>query len=291
MSLFYPNIVVFIGAIAVDLTFGEWPNAVHPVVRMGKMAKLFDIPSSSNFIRFSLGIMLVTIDISLWLFIAFIFCSIHVSIVSVLLQIFLFKSTFSIKALYKHVSKCACEDEEKMRRSVSMIVSRDVSQLDKPHLISAALESLSENTSDSITGPFFYYTLFGLGGAVIYRVVNTLDAVVGYRTKKFEWFGKASARADDVLNFIPARVTAIVFTIFSPRRALNSMKKYGFLKINAAYPMSAFSGVLNVWFEKKGVYRFDGREPVLNDIYLGLKVYTLSTTILIAIFASIMVMR
>ena len=291
MSLFAPNIVVFIGAIAIDLMFGEWPNVIHPVVWMGRTAKLFDMPLSSDFIKFLLGVMLVTVDVSLWIFIASVFCSIHVNIISVLLQIFLFKSTFSIKALYKHVSKCACGDREKMRRNVSMIVSRDVSKLDKPHMISAALESLSENTSDSITGPFFYYALFGLGGAVIYRVVNTLDAVVGYRTERFEWFGKASARADDVLNFIPARVTAIIFTILSPRRAFNSVKKYGALKINAAYPMSAFSGVLNVWLEKKGVYRFEGRKPMLSDISRGLKIYMLSTAILVAIFALITVMR
>ncbi len=290
MSLFAPNIVVFIGAIAIDLMFGEWPNVIHPVVWMGRMAKLFDIYSRYKIVRFSLGLSLLVIDLTVWLSIAFFATSME-AIISVAFQFFLFKSTFSIRALYEHVAKCSLEDLDGMRNSVSMIVSRDVSKLDKPHLISAALESLSENTSDSITGPFFYYALFGLGGAVIYRVVNTLDAVVGYRTEKFEWFGKASARADDVLNFIPARVTAIIFAILSPRRAFNSVKKYGALKINAAYPMSAFSGVLNVWLEKKGVYRFEGREPMLTDISRGLKIYMLSTAILVAIFASIMVMR
>ncbi len=290
MTLFVPNTIVFIGAIAIDLMFGEWPNVIHPVVWMGRMAKFFDIYSRYKSVRFSLGLLLLVADLTVWLSIAFFATSTEV-IISMTLQLFLFKSTFSIRALYKHVTKCSSEDTEQMRKSVSMIVSRDVSKLDKPHLISATLESLSENTSDSITGPFFYYALFGLGGAVIYRVVNTLDAVVGYRTEKFEWFGKTSARVDDMLNFIPARVTAFIFAILSPRRAFNSVKKYGALKINATYPMSAFSGVLNVWLEKKGVYRFEGREPMLTDISRGLRVYLFVVLILIVIFLLIVMVR
>jgi adenosylcobinamide-phosphate synthase len=291
LNLFIPNTSVFIASIAVDLIFGEWPNSIHPVVWMGRMANVFDISTNSKSIRFLFGVMLVAVDVSLWLVVTFLFCSVHPQAASWVLQVFLLKSTFSMRSLYRHVSKCACENTEKMRKNVSMIVSRDVTKLDKAHLVSAALESLSENTSDSITGPFLYYALFGIGGAVIYRVVNTLDAVVGYRTERFEWFGKVAARADDFLNFIPSRITAIVFTIFSPSKAWNSMKIYGGSKINASYPMSAFSGVLGVWFEKKGVYRFEGREPVLNDIFRGLKIYTLAVVLLIVIFSLIVAVR
>ncbi len=290
MSLFNPNIIVFVGAIVIDLVFGEWPNVVHPVVWMGKIVKLFDAYSSYKSVRFSLGLLLLAADLAVWLSIAF-FATSTKTLIGITLQLFLFKSTFSIRALYEHVAKCSSKDIEQMRKSVSMIVSRDVSKLDRPHLISAALESLSENTSDSITGPFFYYALFGLGGAVIYRVVNTLDAVVGYRTKEFEWFGKPSARADDVLNFIPARITALIFIVLSPQRAFKSVERYGSLKINATYPMSALSGVLNVWFEKKGVYRFEGKEPTLTDISRGLKAELFVVSILILVFLSIVMVR
>ncbi len=290
MILFKPEFLVFTIAVSIDLIFGEWPNAIHPVVWMGRMVKLFDIPSRSKVARFFMGTILLTADIGVWLTIAFSVSSVP-GIIGIVLRAFLLKSTFSVKALYSHVRRCAREDTEKMRKEVSMIVSRDTKELDRAHLVSAALESLSENTSDSVTGPFLYYVFFGLAGAVVYRVVNTLDAIVGYRTEKFELFGKAAARTDDLLNLIPSRLTGMVFGIFSPVRAFAAMKKYGPLKINATYPMSAFSGVLGIWFEKIGLYSFEGKAPKMSDIFRGLKIYSASVAILLATFIAVTVVR
>ncbi len=290
MILFGPETIVFAAAVGIDLAFGEWPNAIHPVVWMGRMAKLFDIPSESRAARFSAGAILLAADAALWLSVAF-FASWAAGIIGIVLRVFLLKSTFSVRALYTHVRRCARDDTEEMRSEVSMIVSRNTQPLDRAHLVSAALESLSENTSDSVTGPLFYYAIFGLAGAVVYRVVNTLDAIVGYRTERFEWFGKAAARTDDLLNLIPSRLTGVVFALFSPKKGFAAMKKYGPLKINATYPMSSFSGVLGVWFEKAGLYRFEGRAPEVPDIFRGLRIYSASAAILLAAFMAAAAVR
>ncbi len=289
MNIFMPNPYVFLIAVGIDLLIGEYLNFIHPVVWMGKMVRFFD-KGKSNRSRFAYGVLLLAFNGSLWFAIGTIIMMIP-GIFGIVVQSLILKSTFSIRGLYVHVKRCKVEDDEKMRHSVSMIVSRDTSKLDRWHLISAALESLSENTSDSITGPMFYYTLFGLPGALLYRVVNTMDAMIGYHNEKFEWFGKAAARSDDALNFIPSRLTATVFAIFSPKQAFRSIFKYGPMKINGTYPMSAFSGILGVKFEKIGVYLFDGRQPVPEDLDRGLRFYAFSVAIILSICFLLTVVR
>ena len=289
MNIFSPDFLIFAAAVGIDLLFGEYPDIIHPVVWMGRMAIWFDIKTDSDFIRFILGGMLLVSNAALWFFIAFFSFKLPF-VLRFAVQVFLLKSTFSITALYRHVKCCRTDDIERMRQSVSMIVSRDTSELDRPHLISASLESLSENISDSVIAPLFYYAIFGLPAAMIYRSVNTLDAMIGYRTKSFEWYGKASARADDLANFIPARITALIIALFSPRAAVRAIFKYAHTKLNAAYPMAAVSGVLRVLFEKKGVYRFDGREPEIGDIDRGLKLFKLVVAVSLALMAAIILL-
>ncbi len=286
MILWEASLFVLLTAVGIDLVFGEWPELFHPVVWMGRISKLFDMGSDSRMVRFSLGVFLLGVDVILWGYLAIVLSKLD-GIWGFMLQVYMLKSTFSIRSLYVHVSNCATDDIEVLRGAVSCIVSRDVSRLDIPHLVSAAIESLSENVSDSITAPLFFYMLFGLPGAVVYRVVNTLDAMIGYRNERYEWFGKPSARFDDFLNFVPSRLTAVVFSLFSPSKAFSSMKRYARVKVNAAYPMSAFSGVLGVWFEKEGAYRFDGREPTVADIERGLKLYVFSVIIIVGFFCLI----
>ncbi|WP_428004506.1 adenosylcobinamide-phosphate synthase CbiB [Athalassotoga sp.] len=285
-----PDPLTFLLALMIDLLIGEYPNAIHPVVWMGKIVKYFDKDAKSNAVRFVYGTTLLILNVAIWASVGISIMFIP-SIIGILTQALLLKSTFSIRGLYAHVKRCRVEDDEKMRHSVSMIVSRDTSKLDRWHLISAALESLSENTSDSITAPLFYYTLFGLPGALVYRVVNTMDAMIGYHTQKFEWFGKAAARTDDALNFIPSRLTATFFALFSPKKAFRSIFKYGPIKINGTYPMSAFSGILGVKFEKHGVYEFEGREPEIEDLDRGLRIYAFSVLIIISVFFLLTVAR
>ncbi|QIV78645.1 adenosylcobinamide-phosphate synthase CbiB [Fervidobacterium pennivorans] len=278
-------------AIVYDLLFGEYPTKIHPVVYMGFVGKWFDKklnkPEKSNFARFIFGMIAQTIEVVLFLVISTSLVVISKSdnkvaqILGFLVAIYLLKSTFSIRSLYEHVARCYTDDVELLRKNVSFIVSRDVSKLDKAHLYSAAIESLAENISDSITGPLFYYLLFGLPGAVIYRLVNTYDALFGYRNEKYEWFGKFPARFDDLLNIVPSRVTAFVISLFNPVNSWKYILKYGAIKINAMYPMSAFAGVLKLGFEKIGYYKLEGKIPEKEDVKKALELYKKVTAIII----------
>lgn len=287
------KLLVLIIALVFDIIFGEYPSKLHPVVYMGFFGKVFDrlyASRKNNAVAFLLGMFSLVVEICFWVFIVFVVNSVRIFWLRLILEFYLLKASFSIKALYVHVKNCVVDDENELRKHVSLIVSRDVSKLDKPHLYSAAIESLSENISDSITGPLFYYTLFGLYGAIVYRVVNTYDALFGYRTYRYEWFGKFPARFDDLLNILPSRLTALIILLFNPKRGWEYLKKYGGIKINATYPMSVFAGVLGVSFEKMGYYKFHGRLPAKDDVQRGLDLYKKVVFILIsAVIVSCMV--
>ncbi len=258
-----------------DLFFGEPQNFFHPVYYIGRIGSIVDKARKSvksKVVLFAFGILALVTEILLWLVLVLLIKRLAYPM-RVILSVVLFKFSFSIRGLYEHVHRCCTDDLEVLRRNVSLIVSRDVSKLDKWHLYSAALESLSENVSDSITGPWFYFVLFDLPGAWLYRVVNTYDALFGYRNERYEWFGKFAARMDDVLNLIPSRISCLIISLFNPKRALSYVRKYGPIKINSTYPMSAFAGVLGVKFEKVGYYAFEGKEPGKEDILRGLKLY------------------
>ena len=174
--------------------------------------------------------------------------------VYVVLGSLIFKMTFTIKGL-ERFGRTALEANNlaEKREAVGKIVSRDIETLDEEHLDSAAIESVAENLTDSVIAPFFYFALFGVFGAMVYRVINTLDAVVGYKTKRYLHFGWFSAKADDLLNYVPERIAAglIMFTSHSNWSDLNKeVNKEG----NKHLTIAAMSHALRVKLEKKRHY-------------------------------------
>ena len=150
------------------------------------------------------------------------------------------------------------------------LVSRDTHALAEGHVVSATVESVAENLGDSVVAPVCFYLAFGLAGASVYRVVNTADAMLGYREGVLEYFGKAAARFDDALNFIPARLSALaivagaVLARADARAAWRVMRRDGGRtpSPNAGWPMAAMAGALGVMLEKRGTYRLgDGPLP------------------------------
>jgi adenosylcobinamide-phosphate synthase len=257
-------------AIILDLLLGEPKKEIHPTVWFGKLTSFFDRRyrrrgSIDLFVGafFSLAIMVFAITLSL-------LPTLLPQPLSILLSAFLLKSTFSIKSLEIHVRNTLTPDLEEKRKRVSMIVSRKTDHLSEEELNSAAIESLSENLVDSILSPIFYFLIFGLPGALAYRAVNTLDAMIGYRNERYEYFGKFAARLDDVLSFIPARIAVILFLPFSKR--VWSYYRMARFKINGDKPVSAMSAVLGVKLEKKGVYSFPGRKPAESDVLKALTI-------------------
>ena len=137
------------------------------------------------------------------------------------------------------------------RKQVARIVGRDTSQLSAQEVRTAALETLAENLSDGVIAPLFWFVLLGTPGMLAYKMVNTLDSMVGYRTERYKDFGCWAARIDDVANYIPARLTALLMVIASGKLSLlkfvwkNGSKH---ASPNSGYPEAALAGILNCRF-------------------------------------------
>lgn len=146
------------------------------------------------------------------------------------------------------------------RNRLSWIVGRETKNLSAQQIKGAVFETMSENLSDGVVAPLFYYALFGIPGAMAYKMVNTLDSMIGYKSEPYEQFGKFAARMDDVLNYIPARLTAILMLLVSGRpAAYGLLRKYGprHASPNAGYPEAALAAILNCRFGGPNYYYGD----------------------------------
>ena len=224
--------------------FEELKFFKHPIILMGNYISWFQ----KYFYKDSIfrGVLLT----SSLLFIVFIVSYLLSLFDNILVQGFLASFTLSSKLLYDSVKDVVSSDDINIKREkISMLVSRDTKELSDSDINKAAIETYGENLSDGVIAPLFYLLCFGIVGAFIYKAVNTLDSMVGYRNEKYEKFGKFSARLDDVLNFIPARITAILISIlFFSLKALFEFKKYGKKhdSFNAGLPISALALAINV---------------------------------------------
>lgn len=186
----------------------------------------------------------------------------------------LLKPTFAFRELRQTALEIkvllARDDLEGARAKMRALVSRDAQSLGKPELVSATVESVAENTCDSFVAPLFYFLLFGVPGAVAYRVANTLDAIIGYHGK-YEYLGKFPAKVDDVLNFIPARISGLLLMVAAYLCRKDGggawqvmLHHHGRTESpNAGWPMSAAAGALKVRLEKAGYYSLgDANNPL-----------------------------
>jgi len=178
----------------------------------------------------------------------------------------LLKLTFSFRGLRRTALKIKNllqnDKLDKARFELHALVSRDTSTLSQPQLVSATVESVAESTCDSFVAPLFFFLIFGVPGAIAYRVISTLDSRIGYHGR-YEYLGKFASRVDDVLNYIPARITALLLVaaaFFSGRSgkrawrvALSDHSKTA--SPNAGWPMAAAAGALNVQLEKANHYK------------------------------------
>ena len=147
------------------------------------------------------------------------------------------------------------------RKQVARIVGRDTSALSAQEVRTAALETLAENLSDGVIAPLFWYALLGVPGMMSYKMVNTLDSMIGYRNERYKDFGCLAARLDDVANYLPARITAILMVFASGKWSLfKFVWKYGnqHASPNSGYPEAALAGILNCRFG--GPHHYFGQE-------------------------------
>ena len=297
MSAFGPlEVAVIVFAVAIDALFGEVPNRVHPVVGMGNLTHWLLRKSPLHpaaQLLFGAALVLTVTGASLAV----------ASVATCLLEqldshlIALAAQTPVLAHGKTHIPRIAIEGlllstlfagrgllaaGVRMRQALSFslsagraalchLCSRDASTLDEADLCGATVESLSENSSDSFVAPLFWYVLVsicgapGLYGAAFYRAVNTLDAMVGYRGK-YEYIGKTAARLDDVLNWVPARLTAGLLLLsavigalpfgFSPLQGIRILWRDRALteSPNAGWPMAATAGALGIELVKRDHY-------------------------------------
>lgn len=158
---------------------------------------------------------------------------------------------------YKVMRELNTKGLEAGRMQLSYIVGRDTSRLNEQQIRTAVLETLAENLSDGVIAPLFFYALGGVPAMMAYKMANTLDSMIGYKSEKYKQFGWFAARFDDVLNFVPARITALlmVFISLSPR-GLVYIFRFGHKHSspNAGYPEAALAGILNCRFGGPNVY-------------------------------------
>ena len=257
------SVYVLLVGIFLELLF-DWPRSFykvikHPIVWMGSLIKKFDIIMNKSFysnkskkvLGFTVVFLCLTIGISLYFLITLI---LENSFLFDLFNILLVWSMICSRSLFIHINEIKIELSKNnlslARRSLSKVVGRDTKKLKKNEIIRASLESLSESTSDGIIAPIFWYFILGFPGIIMYKTINTLDSMIGYKSKKYLAFGYASAKADDIVNFIPSRLTGLIFAIVSskPKDSLNIMFKYAsrHKSVNAGWPESALAGALSV---------------------------------------------
>lgn len=263
-------------AIFIDLIFGDPKNRYHPTAWIGMLiAKITPFAKNQNVILERVGgILIVTLTsvvvisllFSLNLGISLISFDYFSLILSIIIGSLLLKTTIAIRGMEKH-AKIILEslDQNNLdmaRANLSMIVKRNTQNLDENHIISGVLESISENTVDGITGPLFYFGIFGLPGAFVYRVVNTADSMIGYKNNIFKNIGWFAAISDTILNYIPSRLTGLVMIISAAILRNNWKDSYKIMvrdgkkteSPNAGYPMAALAGALDTKFEKINHY-------------------------------------
>jgi adenosylcobinamide-phosphate synthase len=234
-------------AYIIDRLFGEFHELKffkHPIIFIGDYISWFEKKFYKNSIFRG---MILTLSLLIIVFIVSFFFSLFDNI---FVQGFLASFALSSRMLYDVVKDVISNDDIKIKRKkISMLVSRDTSNLSNTGVNKAAIETYGENLSDGVIAPLFYLLCFGIVGAFMYKAINTLDSMVGYRNDKYERFGKFSARLDDVVNFIPARITAILIAIlFFSKKALFNFRKYGkkHESLNAGLPISALALAINV---------------------------------------------
>lgn len=255
-------------ACALDHFVGEPPAALHPVVWMGRaIAPLKRMRPRGPRLELAIGVLYVagvTLAFAL-------FAHALVSLdgmgrwVARAIEVFVLWSCFALRGLVAAADEVAralsADDLPRARYGLGSLCSRDPSALSAAELAGASIESVAENASDSVIAPLFYFALLGVPGAVFYRVANTLDAMVGYRGR-YEYLGKAAARLDDLLNLVPARLTALLMLIAGVSLRMPVARGLAVWwrdrgrteSPNAGWPMALASGLLGVRLDKRGAY-------------------------------------
>lgn len=238
-----------------DFIFGDPSRLPHPIVWFGKMISWGEHRLNKGSHRMAKGAMMAVCFILLvffavWGFKRLIPNMILWLVLDTIIIFYCLAGTTLIREV-REVFLALDRSLDEGRRQVARIVGRDTSQLSVQEVRTAALETLAENLSDGVIAPLFWFALLGTPGMLAYKMVNTLDSMIGYRTERYKDFGCWAAHIDDVANYIPARLTALLMVIASGKLSLlkfvwKNGRKHA--SPNSGYPEAALAGILNCRF-------------------------------------------
>ena len=246
-------------ALLIDRVFGELPFIRHPVILMGDAIKGFENHFYAPNIRRGLylllfmAVLVLVIGVLITLLITKLLANLS-NEVNIILTAILASTLLAHRMLHDSVLRLL--DTEHPQQALQMLVSRDTENLSQSDCYKAGIETYAENLSDGVIAPLFYLLLFGLPGILLYKAINTLDSMVGYRTEKYELYGKASAKLDDIVNWLPARITALLLRIVHFKSGIWAFYKQGQLheSPNAGHPITAMALNINCQLGGDTVY-------------------------------------
>lgn len=246
-----------------DLIIGDPYWLPHPIRLFGNIISWCEKKLNTGSYRFFKGaLMSAFLIVTCWLSLWFLFSYLgHYPLLQLILgSIMVFYGLANrnlIEEVWKVNQVLTEQGIDAGRKQLSYIVGRDTRNLTQNQIRTASLETLAENLSDGVVAPLFYYAIGGIPLMFAYKMVNTLDSMIGYKNDRYKDFGKFAARIDDVFNFLPARITAVFMVLVSlSRRGVLFIFKYGnkHSSPNSGYPEAALAGILNCRFGGPNVY-------------------------------------
>lgn len=256
-TIYSARIIPFLGGWLADRLLGDPEGWPHPIIWFGKMISAGEKKLNQGENRFGKGALLTLILVAgiflLTRLLLFWAGAINLYFYQLLTGIGVFyclagKTLITeVKAVFEAVDRSV----EEGRTQVGRIVGRDTSNLSPQEIRAAALETLAENLSDGVIAPMFWFALLGLPGMMAYKMINTLDSMIGYKNERYKEFGEAAARLDDVANYIPARLTAWLMLLVSGnwhRRDFLTRFGRAHLSPNSGYPEAALAAILDCRF-------------------------------------------
>lgn len=317
LTMFCFVVLALILSLAIDIIFGELPTRIHPVVIVGSFIDFFKKAFINVKGRISglLVVLCVCAVSAIVLYVIYSICSVNGILLFIVFTILL-SSSFSVNMLLQtavDVKDALDESIDKARHLVSYLVSRDTEELTESFIVSATIESLTENITDSYIAPVLYYFVFGaiiiyhpfdnclyylLLIPILYRIFNTMDAMLGYQTDELADIGFFPAKIDDVLNYIPSRISGMLVVVSAYLLGLDGKNAYRIMRRdarkcpspNSGFTMATTAGALNIQLIKKDTYILgdDNKDITADDISKAVKLTKLTiilfTIIIILLF-------
>lgn len=283
------HLLILAFAVILDMLVGDpdwiWRKLPHPVVWFGKVIstldRYFNRIRDNRQTRHRFGMLALFIMLATALFIGVLFASLfrQLGLFGFVIEIIIVAMLIAQKSMSDHIhdiiAPLSSGDIEGARRAVSMIVGRQTSEMNTSDVTRSSIESLAENFSDGVVAPVFWYALLGLPGILMYKMLNTADSMIGHKSIEYEDFGWASAKLDDLANWLPARISALLIAISawiflglsSFKNSLWSILHNASLhrSPNAGWPETAMAGALDVVLSGPRIYG----DKTSHELYLN----------------------